>query len=111
MARLEVLNIQRLNAKELAMIQAVDPAVNLTDAGGWFEQAGLEPGSYGLAVLAYGYIPREGMRVTVVQGAISPVTVKLQVESGSLWHSYRWLLGGLVILVVGILVGRRSNAR
>jgi glyoxylate/hydroxypyruvate reductase A len=37
MARLEVLNIQRLNAKEVAMIQAVDPAVNLTDAGGWFD--------------------------------------------------------------------------
>ena len=37
MARLEALNIQRLNAKELAMIQAVESAVNLTDAGAWFD--------------------------------------------------------------------------
>ena len=37
MARLEVLNIHRSNAQDLSMIQAVDPAINLTDAGGWFD--------------------------------------------------------------------------
>jgi glyoxylate/hydroxypyruvate reductase len=37
MERLEVLSIQRINAAEREMIQAVDPAIRLTDAGGWFD--------------------------------------------------------------------------
>jgi phosphoglycerate dehydrogenase-like enzyme len=32
-----VLNIQRLNAGDRAKIEAVDPAIRLTDAGGWFD--------------------------------------------------------------------------
>ena len=37
MQRIDVLNIQRLGAAERAKIEAVDPAVRLTDAGGWFD--------------------------------------------------------------------------
>lgn len=37
MAELEVLSIQRISADERAMIEAVDGAVKLTDAGGWFD--------------------------------------------------------------------------
>jgi glyoxylate/hydroxypyruvate reductase len=35
--RINVLNIQRLSAAERNKIEAVDPAVQLTDAGGWFD--------------------------------------------------------------------------
>ena len=34
---LEVVSIQRIGAEEKAAIRAVDPAINLTDAGGWFD--------------------------------------------------------------------------
>jgi phosphoglycerate dehydrogenase-like enzyme len=34
---INVLNIQRLAAAERAKIEAVDPAIRLTDAGGWFD--------------------------------------------------------------------------
>jgi len=34
---INVLNIQRLTAAERAKIEAVDPAIRLTDAGGWFD--------------------------------------------------------------------------
>src|SRR5271169_1622298 len=37
MQRIDVLNIQRLSAEDRAKIEAVDPAVQLTDAGGWFD--------------------------------------------------------------------------
>src|ERR1700682_598367 len=37
MQEIQVLNIQRLNAADRAKIEAVDPAVRLTDAGGWFD--------------------------------------------------------------------------
>ena len=37
MRKIEVLAIQRINAQERAMIEAVDPNVALTDAGGWFD--------------------------------------------------------------------------
>jgi phosphoglycerate dehydrogenase-like enzyme len=37
MRRLEVLSIQRIDAAERAMIEAVDPVIQLTDAGGWFD--------------------------------------------------------------------------
>ena len=35
--RIDVLLIQRLGAEDRAKIEAVDPAVRLTDAGGWFD--------------------------------------------------------------------------
>ncbi len=37
MRRLDVLAIQRISAAEKAQIEAVDPAIRLTDAGGWFD--------------------------------------------------------------------------
>lgn len=37
MQKVNVLNIQRLSAAERAKIEAVDPAIRLTDAGGWFD--------------------------------------------------------------------------
>src|ERR1700738_2476783 len=37
MQEIQVLNIQRLGAADRAKIEAVDPAVRLTDAGGWFD--------------------------------------------------------------------------
>src|SRR5436853_3473660 len=37
MHEIQVLNIQRLGAADRAKIEAVDPAVRLTDAGGWFD--------------------------------------------------------------------------
>jgi phosphoglycerate dehydrogenase-like enzyme len=37
MATINVLNIQRIGAADRAKIEAVDPAVRLTDAGGWFD--------------------------------------------------------------------------
>ncbi|MBT6911488.1 MAG: D-2-hydroxyacid dehydrogenase [Rhodospirillaceae bacterium] len=37
MESLEVLSLLRITAEERAMIQAVDPAIKLTDAGGWFD--------------------------------------------------------------------------
>ena len=37
MRRVEVLAIQRISAADRARIEAVDPAVRLTDAGGWFD--------------------------------------------------------------------------
>jgi len=37
MPALNVLSIQRISAEELAMLEAVDPSVKLTDAGGWFD--------------------------------------------------------------------------
>jgi len=35
--KVNVLNIQRLSSAERAKIEAVDPAIRLTDAGGWFD--------------------------------------------------------------------------
>lgn len=37
MRRVDVLSIQRVAAADLARIAAVDPAVRVTDAGGWFD--------------------------------------------------------------------------
>jgi glyoxylate/hydroxypyruvate reductase A len=37
MRRITVLSIQRLSTEESAKIKAVDPAIRLTDAGGWFD--------------------------------------------------------------------------
>jgi glyoxylate/hydroxypyruvate reductase A len=37
MRSIAVLSIQRLNAEDSAKIRAVDPAIQLTDAGGWFD--------------------------------------------------------------------------
>jgi glyoxylate/hydroxypyruvate reductase A len=37
MRKINILNIQRSSAAERARIEAVDPAVQLTDAGGWFD--------------------------------------------------------------------------
>jgi glyoxylate/hydroxypyruvate reductase len=37
MQKVKVLNIQRLGAEERAQIEAVDPAIELNDAGGWFD--------------------------------------------------------------------------
>src|SRR3954468_7128565 len=37
MPEVNVLSIQRSTAAERARIEAVDPAVRLTDAGGWFD--------------------------------------------------------------------------
>ncbi len=37
MRRVDVLCIQRISAEDLARIAAVDPAVRLVDAGGWFD--------------------------------------------------------------------------
>src|SRR5437899_1424660 len=37
MQEVQVLNIQRLRAADRTKIEAVDPAVRLTDAGGWFD--------------------------------------------------------------------------
>lgn len=37
MRKIEVLTIQRISADECAMIEAVDPSIALTDAGGWFD--------------------------------------------------------------------------
>ena len=37
MERLNVLSIERISAEDRAKIEAVDPAVQLTDAGGWFD--------------------------------------------------------------------------
>ena len=37
MRSINVLNIQRLTVAERAQIEAVDPAIQLTDAGGWFD--------------------------------------------------------------------------
>ncbi len=37
MPDVEILSIQRISAAERAQIEAVDPAVRLTDAGGWFD--------------------------------------------------------------------------
>ena len=37
MRTVNILAIQRLNAADRARIEAVDPTVHLTDAGGWFD--------------------------------------------------------------------------
>jgi phosphoglycerate dehydrogenase-like enzyme len=37
MKKLNVLNIQRLSAADRAKIEAVDPVIELSDAGGWFD--------------------------------------------------------------------------
>jgi hypothetical protein len=37
MQRIKVLSIQRISAEDRAKIEAVDPAIQLTDAGGWYE--------------------------------------------------------------------------
>ena len=37
MQKINVLNMQRLGAAERAKIEAVDPAIELVDAGGWFD--------------------------------------------------------------------------
>jgi len=37
MRTIQVLNIQRLDAADRAKIEAVDPAIRLTNAGGWFD--------------------------------------------------------------------------
>jgi glyoxylate/hydroxypyruvate reductase len=37
MQRINVLSIQRISAEDRAKIEAVDPAVELTDAGGWYD--------------------------------------------------------------------------
>jgi glyoxylate/hydroxypyruvate reductase len=37
MRQINVLSIQRIGAEDRAQIEAVDPAIRLTDAGGWFD--------------------------------------------------------------------------
>ena len=37
MPRINVLSIQRISAEDRAKIEAVDPAIELTDAGGWYD--------------------------------------------------------------------------
>jgi hypothetical protein len=37
MQRINVLSIQRISAEDRAKIEAVDPAIELTDAGGWYD--------------------------------------------------------------------------
>src|SRR5260370_9878580 len=37
MQRINVLDIQRISAADRAKIEAVDPAIKFTDAGGWFD--------------------------------------------------------------------------
>ena len=37
MQGINVLNIQRISAEDRAKIEAVDPAIELTDAGGWYD--------------------------------------------------------------------------
>ena len=37
MQRINVLSIQRISAEDPAKIEAVDPAIELTDAGGWYD--------------------------------------------------------------------------
>ena len=37
MRHINVLNIQRISAEERRQIEAVDPAVRLSDAGGWYD--------------------------------------------------------------------------
>ena len=37
MQKIKILNIQRMSAQDRAKIEAVDPAIHLTDAGGWFD--------------------------------------------------------------------------
>ena len=37
MRPIEVLSIQRITEADRARIAAVDPAIRLTDAGGWFD--------------------------------------------------------------------------
>jgi glyoxylate/hydroxypyruvate reductase A len=37
MQRINVLNLQRISAHDRARIESVDPAVQVTDAGGWFD--------------------------------------------------------------------------
>src|SRR5258708_1286042 len=37
MRTIDVLSIQRVSAADRAKIQAIDPAIRLTDAGGWFD--------------------------------------------------------------------------
>ena len=37
MRRINVLSIQRISADERAKIEAVDPAIQLIDAGGWYD--------------------------------------------------------------------------
>src|SRR5207244_10352339 len=37
MQHVNVLNLQRISAQDRAKIEAIDPAVELTDAGGWFD--------------------------------------------------------------------------
>src|ERR1700688_298420 len=37
MQRINVLSIQRISADDRAKIEAVDPAIELTDAGGWYD--------------------------------------------------------------------------
>jgi glyoxylate/hydroxypyruvate reductase len=37
MHRIKVLSIQRISARDRAKIEAVDPAIQLTDAGGWYD--------------------------------------------------------------------------
>src|SRR5215470_15029197 len=38
MQRLNILSIQRLSAKDRAKIEAVNPAIQFVDAGGWFDR-------------------------------------------------------------------------
>ena len=37
MQRINVLSIQRISAEDRAKIEAVDPTIELTDAGGWYD--------------------------------------------------------------------------
>jgi hypothetical protein len=37
MQKVNVLNVERISAEDRAKIEAVDPAVNLTTAEGWFD--------------------------------------------------------------------------
>ena len=37
MPEINVLSIQRISAEDRAKIEAVDPTIELTDAGGWYD--------------------------------------------------------------------------
>ena len=74
-----------------------------TDESGAFHVLGIPPGLYGLEVIADGYVTRVDASAPVVEGALTPMDIRLRpsrIEGGPGLNFLVPVLGGLVLLVV-----------
>jgi biopolymer transport protein ExbB len=88
-----------------ATVQYTGPTVTdsvVTDAAGNFEVVNIEPGPYVLSITAEGYKPRESQTVTVVQGAVSPMDLKMREKTTLVTFAGRFGWVGIPLLLCSV---------